>query len=188
MANAAHKGLYVFQMWWIWLFPFKHKSDIKDGCNAPVDSSWEQGHNKRRHDTAVSPSVFVFGRCLRKRPWYHVKNLSISNRISVSRWQNFRILNKRVNIWYWCGNHSRSHVTTINSKSSAHVYKDHLPNERYESFIEELSQATCTKSVDKHNSYLERLFAYMDQILKSKPNILTLAIEAFTLFLMNNPP
>lgn len=91
--------------------------------------------------------------------------------LAFSRWQNFWILNKRVNIWYWCGNHFRSHVTTINSKSSAHVYKDHLPNERYESFIEELSQATCTKSVDKHNSYSERLFAYMDQILKSKPNI-----------------
>lgn len=64
-----------------------------------------------------------------------------------------------------------------------HVYKDHLPNGRYESFTEELSQAT--KSVDKHNSYSERLFAYMDQILKSKPNISTLAIEAYTLFLMN---
>lgn len=39
--------------------------------------------------------------------------------------------------------------------------------------------------MDKHNSYSERLFAYMDQILKSKSNISTLAIEAYTLFLMN---
>ena len=64
-----------------------------------------------------------------------------------------------------------------------HVYKDHLPDGRYEVFNEELS--LVTKSVDKHNSFSERLFAYMDQILKSKPNISVLAIEAYTLFLMN---
>jgi hypothetical protein len=63
------------------------------------------------------------------------------------------------------------------------VYKDHLPDGRYEVFSEELS--LVTKSVDKHNSFSERLFAYMDQILKSKPNISVLAVEAYTLFLMN---
>lgn len=45
---------------------------------------------------------------------------------------------------------------------------------RYGSFTEELLHAT--KGVDKHNSYYERIFAYMDQIL---------AIEAYTLFLTN---
>ncbi|XP_062619501.1 uncharacterized protein LOC134281055 [Saccostrea cucullata] len=64
-----------------------------------------------------------------------------------------------------------------------HVYKDHLPDGKYETFTEELSLAT--KSVDKYNSYSERLFAYMDQILRAKPNISALALEAYTLFLMN---
>lgn len=64
-----------------------------------------------------------------------------------------------------------------------HVYKDHLPNGKYERFNEELS--FVTKSVDKHNAFSERLFAYMDQILKAKPNISALAVEAYTLFLLN---
>ncbi|WAQ97354.1 LOW QUALITY PROTEIN: hypothetical protein MAR_030044 [Mya arenaria] len=38
-----------------------------------------------------------------------------------------------------------------------------------------------TSSVDKHNQYPERVFSYADHILSSKPNIKTLALEAFSL-------
>ena len=64
-----------------------------------------------------------------------------------------------------------------------HVYKDHLPNGRYEHFTDDLSK--ITQSVDKHNSFSERLFGNLDQILKTKPNISTLAAEAYAMFLMN---
>lgn len=42
--------------------------DFKDGYNFAVESSSEQGHINWRHDTTLSPSDFVFGRSLRKRP------------------------------------------------------------------------------------------------------------------------
>ena len=58
-----------------------------------------------------------------------------------------------------------------------------MPNGKYEHFIHYLSK--ITPSVDKHNSFSERLFGYLDQILKTKPNISTLAAEAYAMFLMN---
>ena len=41
------------------------------------------------------------------------------------------------------------------------VYKDHLPNGRYAHFTDYLSK--ITQSVDKHNSFSEKLFGYLDQ-------------------------
>ena len=39
-----------------------------------------------------------------------------------------------------------------------------------------------TDSVEKHNVFPERMFGFLDHILKYKPNISTLAAEAYVMF------
>ena len=68
-------------------------------------------------------------------------------------------------------------------KVVCHVYKDHLPGGRYET-VDDVT-AEQSQSTEKHNAYVERLFGYLDQILRAKPNISTLASEAYAMFLMN---
>lgn len=49
--------------------------------------------------------------------------------------------------------------------------------EKNEHFTDDLSK--ITKSVNKHISYSERLFGYLDQILTAKTNISTLATDLY---------
>ena len=42
-----------------------------------------------------------------------------------------------------------------------------------------------TNSVEKHNKFSEYVFAYYDQLLRFKPNIQTLASEAYVMFSVN---
>ena len=58
-----------------------------------------------------------------------------------------------------------------------HIFKDHLPGGKFQNFTE--------KSVDKHNKYPERMFAYLDFLLAIKPNISNLASESYIMFGLN---
>ena len=64
-----------------------------------------------------------------------------------------------------------------------HEFKDHLPGGKFENFEEKYR--TETKSVAKHNKYVEFMFGYFDQLLRFKPNVSTLAAEAYLTFAQN---
>ena len=66
------------------------------------------------------------------------------------------------------------------AKLVRHQYGAHLPGGTLET-VDEVQ----TASVDKHNKYPERVFAYADHILTAKPNITTLALESHIVFSLN---
>ncbi|KAH3835899.1 hypothetical protein DPMN_109267 [Dreissena polymorpha] len=59
-------------------------------------------------------------------------------------------------------------------------YADHLPGGTYEHL-----SSRETSSAEKHNKYPERVFAYADHVMSSKPNITTLALESHITFSLN---
>ena len=67
------------------------------------------------------------------------------------------------------------------AKLVAKEFKDFLPGGKYAD-----QRATPkTDSVEKHNVFPERMFGFLDHILKYKPNISTLAAEAYVMFVTN---
>lgn len=134
--------------------------DFKDGYNALVESSWEQGHVNWRHDATLSP--YLVDACENVVDFMKGTFPSLRGVVFYGD-RIFESLTKESTYDTDVEIILRVMLPSIR-KVVLHVYKDHLPNGRYESFTEELSLAT--KNVDKHNSYSERRFAYMDQILK----------------------
>lgn len=62
-------------------------------------------------------------------------------------------------------------------------FKDFLPGGDYSQPTEEMK--TKMQSVEKHNKFSERVFAYFDNLLRYKPHINTLASEAYIAFSIN---
>ena len=62
-------------------------------------------------------------------------------------------------------------------------FADSLPGGKYSTFTEEMYQKS--KCVEKHNKYSEYVFGLYDQIIQVKPNISTLAAEAYIMFACN---
>ena len=70
------------------------------------------------------------------------------------------------------------------SKLSQKLYQDHLDGGQYAGQCGEELYAK-TSSVPKHNKFAESVFAYVDMLMRSKPNISTLACEAYVMFVNN---
>ena len=69
------------------------------------------------------------------------------------------------------------------AKLSSKIYSDHLPDGKFYALSDEAR--TKTKCVQKHNKFAEMAFAYMDQLLRFKPNIKSLASESYLMFCCN---
>lgn len=69
------------------------------------------------------------------------------------------------------------------SKLCKRIFAEHLPGGRWESVTEEMGGRTS--GTMKHNKFAETVFGYLDTLLRMKPNISTLASEAFILFSAN---
>jgi cyanate lyase len=62
-------------------------------------------------------------------------------------------------------------------------FKDFLPGGEFSEPTEEMKRKM--QSVEKHNKFSERIFAYYDNLLRYKPHINTLASEAYIAFAIN---
>ena len=62
-------------------------------------------------------------------------------------------------------------------------FKEFLPGDIHSQPPEQMKNKV--KSVEKHNKFSERFFAYFDNLLRYKPHINTLASEAYTAFAVN---
>ena len=69
------------------------------------------------------------------------------------------------------------------AKLVQHLFSDHLQGGKYEFFSDDLKAATT--SLDKNNKFSERMFAYLDHLFIVRPNISTLAAEAYMTFGLN---
>ena len=69
------------------------------------------------------------------------------------------------------------------STLSSKLYADHLPDGKYFNLTVEAKNKT--RCVQKHNKFAEMAFAYLDQLLRFKPNIKSLASEAYLMFCCN---
>ena len=69
------------------------------------------------------------------------------------------------------------------SKYVEQKFKDFLPGGLYSRPSDE--QKSKAESVEKHNKFSERVFAYYDNLLRFKPHIQTLASEAYVAFTIN---
>ena len=60
-----------------------------------------------------------------------------------------------------------------------------LLKEHYKDILNGSIPKQETNSVVKHNIFAERVFAYTDHLLKCKPNISHISVEAYTMFCLN---
>ena len=69
------------------------------------------------------------------------------------------------------------------AKLTKKLFHDHLPGGRYQAAPEDVRNATTGTA--KHNKFCETLFAFYDQMLRTKPHISTIAAEASLMFTFN---
>ena len=71
------------------------------------------------------------------------------------------------------------------AKLAQKLYADQLPGGRYEAakVTEEMRQET--QGTAKHNKFCETIFAYYDQLLRTRPHISTICAEASLMFSYN---
>ncbi len=63
------------------------------------------------------------------------------------------------------------------------IFSDHLENGKWANASPELRQKTC--GLPKHNKFSESVFGHLDRLMREKPNITTIASEAFIMFSHN---
>ena len=63
------------------------------------------------------------------------------------------------------------------------IFTDHLPGGRYADI--DPSTAETLQRVPKHNKFSESIFGFLDVLLHSKPNVITIATEAYIMFSQN---
>ena len=65
------------------------------------------------------------------------------------------------------------------------VTKDYLPGGKYHNLQEDETYVSETASAPKHNKLPERIFGYLDFLLKKRPNVAAITNEAQIMFLFN---
>ena len=65
------------------------------------------------------------------------------------------------------------------------MFADHLTDSKFGNVEQDSDLYNKTKRVPKHNKFAESIFAYMDCLMKARPNISLLTCEAFIMFAKN---
>ena len=68
-------------------------------------------------------------------------------------------------------------------KTSKSLFKDHIKDGKWAEVSEELRGKT--KGVPKHNKFSETIFGHIDRILREKPNVSSIAVESYVMFVHN---
>lgn len=76
-----------------------------------------------------------------------------------------------------------SSVLPALAKLTQRLYHDHLPGGRYANPSQDLRRAA--RGTAKHNKLCETIFAFYDQLLRTRPHISTIVAEASTMFALN---
>ena len=64
------------------------------------------------------------------------------------------------------------------------LFEDHLEGGKWANVSAELQDKTA--GMPKHNKFSETIFSHVDCLLREKPNIPTIAMEAFVIFAHNH--
>ena len=62
------------------------------------------------------------------------------------------------------------------------MFDDHLTDGKFSNVERDPTLYEKTKSVTKHNKFAESIFAYMDCLMKARPNVSLLTCEAVIMF------
>ena len=62
------------------------------------------------------------------------------------------------------------------------LFANHLTDGKFGNVEQDSGLYSKTKSVPKHNKFAESIFAYMDCLVKARPNISLLTCEALIMF------
>ena len=71
------------------------------------------------------------------------------------------------------------------NQACCRLFKDHLPGGNYSEMQKDPAAKEKLKSVPKTSSFAESVFGRLDQLLKCKPSITTIAAESFIMFSNN---
>lgn len=63
------------------------------------------------------------------------------------------------------------------------LFKDHLPGGYWENVTEDMKDKS--RGTSKHNKFVESVFGYLDQLMRTNPNLSVLASEAYIMFTSN---